>query len=180
MTPTQLLEKMIDDAFGGPQFRPPRGPAPIVPHPAAKTGPVPMGKGAPVSVTSPFGDRVHPVTHKPSSHAGVDLGAKMGDPVFAIYSGIVVQVKQSSTAGLHVVVAHQQSVTSTYMHLSATNVSQGQSVAAGTQIGSVGKSGRVTGAHLHLEIRVDGRAVPPTADQASRALGRPIKGDVAR
>lgn len=179
-----VLEKLIDEAFGV-VTRPPTAIAPsaVKPAPAgtvpasgpqAKTGPA--GKVNPIRITSPYGWRIHPVTKQHSHHHGTDVAGKIGDPVFAIAQGVVSSVRTSGTAGLYIVINHGNGVESKYMHLSAYSVKAGQKVAAGQRIGSVGKSGRVTGPHLHLEVWVNGAHVRPTPHQAAIASGKPILG----
>jgi murein DD-endopeptidase MepM/ murein hydrolase activator NlpD len=108
----------------------------------------------PASITSLFGWRIHPITGDRRFHAGTDLGAAMGTPVVAAYSGNVVVSDLMGGYGLAVVLDHQKFGQQTlYAHLSEIFVQPGQVVEQGTVIGRVGSTGNSTGAHLHFEVR---------------------------
>lgn len=169
--PASILERLIDEAFGSAV----RAPVAKSRPPQAKTGP--DGKASPVRITSPYGNRVHPVTHNVSFHAGTDIAGKTGDPVYSIAAGVVTSVKNSSTAGLYITIKHEDGLVSKYMHLSQYSVKPGQPVVAGQRIGSVGATGRVTGPHLHLEVWQNGSHIRPTGQQAAIASGKPITGE---
>ena len=108
----------------------------------------------PTSITSLFGWRIHPITGDRRFHAGTDLGAAMGTPVIAAYSGNVAMADLMGGYGLAVVLDHQKFGQQTlYAHLSEIFVQPGQVVEQGTVIGRVGSTGNSTGAHLHFEVR---------------------------
>ena len=108
----------------------------------------------PTAITSLFGWRIHPITGDRRFHAGTDLGAAMGTPVIAAYSGNVVIADLMGGYGLAVVLDHQKFGQQTlYAHLSEIFVQPGQVVEQGTVIGRVGSTGNSTGAHLHFEVR---------------------------
>ena len=108
----------------------------------------------PASITSLFGWRIHPITGDRRFHAGTDLGAAMGTPVIAAYSGNVAVSDLMGGYGLAVVLDHQKFGQQTlYAHLSEIFVQPGQVVEQGTVIGRVGSTGNSTGAHLHFEVR---------------------------
>lgn len=108
----------------------------------------------PASITSLFGWRIHPITRDRRFHAGTDLGAAMGTPVIAAYSGNVAIADLMGGYGLAVVLDHQKFGQQTlYAHLSEIFVQPGQVVEQGTVIGRVGSTGNSTGAHLHFEVR---------------------------
>ena len=108
----------------------------------------------PTSITSLFGWRIHPITGDRRFHAGTDLGAAMGTPVIAAYSGNVAIADLMGGYGLAVVLDHQKFGQQTlYAHLSEIFVQPGQVVEQGTVIGRVGSTGNSTGAHLHFEVR---------------------------
>lgn len=112
-------------------------------------------------VSSAFGLRVHPIWGIPILHAGTDVAAPAGSNVVAVAPGTVVAVDQRSAYGLTVVIDHGQRVGSVSAHLAGVDVAPGDVVGAGEVIGRVGSSGFVTGAHLHVEIRVDGTPINP-------------------
>lgn len=108
----------------------------------------------PTAITSLFGWRIHPITGDRRFHAGTDLGAAMGTPVIAAYSGNVAIADLMGGYGLAVVLDHQKFGQQTlYAHLSEIFVQPGQVVEQGTVIGRVGSTGNSTGAHLHFEVR---------------------------
>ncbi len=95
-------------------------------------------------------------------HPGVDLDGITGDPVKPIQGGIVQKIQYSRLAyGNAILINHGNEITSLYAHLSKILVKEGDSVTTDTIIGLVGSTGRSTGDHLHLEVRIDGRAVNP-------------------
>ncbi|MEF3355378.1 peptidoglycan DD-metalloendopeptidase family protein [Paenibacillus sp. GYB006] len=109
----------------------------------------------PLIVTSSYGMRTHPVTGKPSTmHQGTDLACSIGDPIYAVDSGtIAVAVKSGGgNYGHHIIINHGNRFT-LYGHLTAVSVRLNQNVIKGEQIGTCGKTGRVTGPHLHFEIQ---------------------------
>ncbi|HYF06147.1 MAG TPA: peptidoglycan DD-metalloendopeptidase family protein [Acetobacteraceae bacterium] len=97
------------------------------------------------------------------SHPGVDLAAPVGTPVMAPVGGTVVFAGRSFGYGLMVEIEHRDGSRARYAHLSgfAPGVSAGATVAPGQRIGAVGRTGRTTGAHLHVELRRNGRAEDP-------------------
>lgn len=106
----------------------------------------------PVVITSVFGWRLHPITGKWSFHSGTDLGAPMGTPVLAAYSGRVGLAEFMGGYGLSILLDHGEGSRETrYAHLSELFVKPGQWVQQGTVIGLVGSTGNSTGPHLHFE-----------------------------
>jgi murein DD-endopeptidase MepM/ murein hydrolase activator NlpD len=106
----------------------------------------------PVDITSIFGWRVHPITGEWRFHSGTDLGAPMGTPVLAAYSGRVSLAEFLGGYGLSILLDHNQGKEETrYGHLSQVFVKPGQWVQQGTVIGLVGSTGNSTGPHLHFE-----------------------------
>jgi murein DD-endopeptidase MepM/ murein hydrolase activator NlpD len=100
-------------------------------------------------------------------HTGVDLAALAGTEVHAASTGIARAGFDPQGAGLFVAVAVDQHVRVLYCHLSQVRVVAGESVTPGEVIGEVGATGLATGAHLHFEVQVDGRAVDPVSWLAS-------------
>ena len=94
-------------------------------------------------------------------HAGVDLLAPAGAPVFAAAPGRVVWAAERAGFGLLVTLAHGGGVRTLYAHLSRIDVRLGRRVAAGSPLGLVGATGDATGPHLHFEVRLRGAAVDP-------------------
>lgn len=112
-------------------------------------------------LTSGFGMRTHPVLGGRRAHAGIDLAAPTGTPVYATADGIVGRADWYSSYGLYISINHGASMETRYAHLSRLAVAAGDNVKKGDLIGYVGSTGRSTGPHLHYEVRVDGLAVNP-------------------
>ncbi|MEM8576257.1 MAG: M23 family metallopeptidase [Pseudomonadota bacterium] len=111
--------------------------------------------------TSGFGFRRDPKTGGRRMHNGVDFAAKLGTPLYATADGVVTHAGWSSGYGRLVKIQHQFGIETRYAHLSRLRVKVGQRVSRGDRIGDMGASGRVTGVHLHYEVRVGGKAVNP-------------------
>ena len=112
-------------------------------------------------LTSNFGYRRHPITGDVRLHAGLDIGADYGAPIWAAKAGEVIFAGWNGGYGNCVMIDHFDGVVTLYGHQSGIVVSEGQSVARGTVIGYVGSTGASTGAHLHFETRVDGTPSEP-------------------
>lgn len=107
--------------------------------------------------TSQFGYRIHPIHKTRRLHAGIDLAAGIGTPIYPVANGKVVVNKYGSSSGYNVVVDHGvvkgNQVFSSYMHMNKkSSLKVGQTVTINTQIGEEGTTGDSTGSHLHLEI----------------------------
>ncbi|WP_105968580.1 M23 family metallopeptidase [Streptomyces geranii] len=88
------------------------------------------------------------------SHTGVDFHAASGTSVHAVGSGTVVEAGWGGSYGNNIVIKMNDGTYTQYGHLSSINVSVGQTVTPGQQIGLSGATGNVTGAHLHFEARM--------------------------
>ncbi len=111
--------------------------------------------------TSQFGFRRDPKTGGRRMHSGVDFAAGMGTPLYATADGVVTHAGWQSGYGRLVKIQHEFGIETRYAHMSRLRVKVGQRVSRGQQIGDMGASGRVTGVHLHYEVRVGGKAVNP-------------------
>lgn len=96
-----------------------------------------------------------------SRHTGTDFAGAVGDPVHAAARGVVALVGDFYLAGKVLYIDHGAGLVSGYFHLSAITVAVGDTVAAGQLIGRVGASGRVTGPHLHWQLRYGRISVDP-------------------
>ena len=112
--------------------------------------------------TSNFGYRVDPFTRAPAMHTGVDFRGETGAPIRATAPGKVITAEYSGGYGNMVEIEHANGITTRYAHMSAIQVSVGQMVKTGQQLGRVGSTGRSTGPHLHYETRIDDEPVDPT------------------
>ena len=112
-------------------------------------------------VTSPFGDRIDPVTKQYALHTGTDFSAVVGTQVKSAITGTVVEVKKSNVSlGNHVKVKNADIVT-VYAHCSEIKVAEGDKVNQGDIIALSGNTGKTSGPHLHFEVLKDGRYVDP-------------------
>lgn len=102
---------------------------------------------------NPFGKR-----RPPKFHAGTDYAAPIGTPIRSVADGVVTQLGYSWSAGRYVFVTHDDGVEARYLHMSKRepHLKVGRRVRTGEPLGQVGKSGRVTGPHLHFELRESG------------------------
>ena len=110
------------------------------------------------TISSLAGGRIHPVTGKPSNHAGIDIPAPSGTNIYAAKSGVVIHAAKGTGSswsyGNYVIVSHSDGTSTLYAHMSRIGCKQGQTVKQGDVIGYVGTTGRSTGNHLHFEVRV--------------------------
>ena len=112
-------------------------------------------------VTSGFGNGRVFNGQVSSRHMGLDLDGETGDTVFAAARGVVALTDAFQLAGNIVYLNHGAGLVSGYFHLSEQLVSPGDTVVAGTPIGRVGATGRVTGPHLHWVVRYGHISVDP-------------------
>ena len=98
---------------------------------------------------------------KTSVHRGMDFRGKTGTPVKAINSGTVVLTKDLFYGGNTLIVDHGMGLYSVYMHLSKFETEKGKPVSKGDVIGLIGSSGRATGPHLHISVKLNGISVNP-------------------
>ena len=108
-------------------------------------------------ITSRFGEK----GSRRYTHTGLDLATSTGTPIYPIASGTVTFSGWQGSYGYLVIVNHGNGVESYYAHCNTLNVGVGTQVTTGTMIATVGSTGNSTGAHLHLEIRVNGTALNP-------------------
>ncbi len=123
------------------------------------------------AVNSPFGLRKMPWEEGGRLHEGVDIAAPSGSAVRATMGGVVVRAGVDGGYGRFIEVRHTGGLTSLYAHLGrVAPLKAGTVVKPGQVVGYVGSSGRSTGAHLHFEIRHDGKPLNPVV-----FLGRTFK-----
>jgi len=112
-------------------------------------------------ISSPYGNRTHPVLGGIRFHSGIDIPAPYGTPVVAVASGTVIMSQYSGSYGNVVIVDHGAGLSTLYAHNSKFQVSTGQQVQAGQTIALIGSTGRSTGPHLHFEVRQNGSTMNP-------------------
>jgi len=114
-------------------------------------------------ISSSFGMRKDPFTGEAKFHKGVDLAAPAGTPVVAALPGKVISAGYESGYGNVVLVEHEDGLRTRYGHLASINVKAGEKVDSENPLGTVGSTGRSTGAHLHFEVIRMGKPVNPMA-----------------
>lgn len=112
-------------------------------------------------VTSPFGEREHPVYGQDAIHYGVDIASDKGTNILTTAPGKVIEVKKHEIYGNCVLIQHTERIKSFYAHMESINVKEGDIVNADTVIGTVGDTGVTTGPHLHFGVRVDDNPTDP-------------------
>jgi len=116
-------------------------------------------------ITSPFGMRVHPITHVYKLHDGTDFGAACNTPIRAPYSGKVVEEYYNGGYGNRLFIDHGKVdghyITTSMNHAASYSVGVGAYVHQGQVIGHVGETGYATGCHLHLMVWKDGTMINP-------------------
>lgn len=112
-------------------------------------------------VTSRFGMRVHPLDGEVKLHKGIDIAARVGTPVQTPYNGSVLDVGTTDRLGKYIRVRHMDGFVTLYAHLSEVKVKATENVYSGSTIGLSGKSGAVTGPHLHFGIFRNGKPIDP-------------------
>lgn len=131
----------------------------------------PVREGTPISGT--FGEVG---TYWPGGHAGIDFDGVEGDPIFAVIGGRVTYATFNSGGyGNLVMIRRGDGTVVRYAHLSRIEVDKGDRIRAGERIGRMGATGQVTGAHLHLEVRVNNGQTPtnPASLWAGKRPGIP-------
>lgn len=120
--------------------------------------PVPGGR-----VSDLFGPRIHPLTGEAHVHNGVDIAAPVGTPVIAPAAGVVTSRYYHERGGRSLVLEldDQYGTRAGFAHLDTQEVNEGDRVTAGQRIGTVGRTGNVTGPHLHFTLSRDGVFLDP-------------------
>lgn len=114
-----------------------------------------------VRFTSGFGFRRDPKTGGRRMHNGADFAGAYGTDIFATADGVVIHAGWLSGFGRLVKIQHDFGIQTYYAHTSRIRVKKGQRVSRGDHIADMGNTGRVTGTHLHYEVRVNGKPVNP-------------------
>ena len=112
-------------------------------------------------IGSYFGYRTHPILGYSRLHGGLDIGGRMGQPIWAAKEGVVIMARVNGGYGNTIIIDHGNGYATLYGHQSSFMVSEGDYVETGQHIGNVGSTGLSTGPHLHFEIRVDGTVTDP-------------------
>ena len=114
-------------------------------------------------VSSNYGMRYHPILGYSRMHAGIDIAAPSGSPIYAVTDGVVTYAGWHGGHGKYVRLRHAGNLGSGYGHMSRIAVANGQHVRRGQVIGYVGSTGLSTGPHLHYELYRGGATVNPNS-----------------
>lgn len=115
-----------------------------------------------LKVSSNFGPRIHPIKRKFHTHEGVDFVAPLYSPIRAVLPGVVLFAGRVGGYGNTITLYHGDGISTLYAHCSFTFKKPGEIVKRGDLIALVGATGRVTGPHLHFEVRESGEPIDPT------------------
>ncbi|SDC46061.1 M23 family metallopeptidase [Actinokineospora iranica] len=106
-----------------------------------------------------------------STHYGVDIANKIGTPILAVTSGVVIDAGPASGFGLWVRIRHDDGTVTVYGHMNEILTSKGARVGAGQQIATIGNRGQSTGPHLHFEVWQGGsRKIDPVPWLRARGI----------
>lgn len=115
----------------------------------------------PLFISRKYGKYIDPLTNTKKLHEGFDFRGNIGDPVYASAKGTVLRTGNDLFFGRFIEIRHRDGITTYYSHLDRVMVSQGQQVAKGKKIGTLGKTGAAISPNLHFEIRENSIAVDP-------------------
>ncbi len=122
----------------------------------------PLGLPFAGKITSRFGHRENPFGGASiETHKGLDIKGPAGAPVKSVAKGNVAFAGSRGGFGNCIILKHGNGFETLYGHLSKINVSLGQKIEIGQQIGSIGSTGRSTGPHLHYEVHRNGEKINP-------------------
>jgi len=112
-------------------------------------------------LSSGYGYRRDPFTHRKAFHHGVDIACPVGTPIHVSADGVISKVSWYPDWGYAVEVDHGNGFSTWYAHCSKVTRQRGDRVQRGDVIALVGSTGRSTGPHLHYEVRINGRSKNP-------------------
>lgn len=113
------------------------------------------------TLTSAYGERIHPIDGTREFHSGVDIAAPLGTNLVAVYDGEVIEVGENDHIGKYVRLLHEEGVEILYGHCSDVFVEPGVKVRASESVAAVGSTGVSTGSHVHIAVLKDGRTCDP-------------------
>lgn len=122
--------------------------------------PMPTNK----NISSPYGNRLHPIYKVWKMHTGIDIGSKLNEAIVAAADGVVIYAGTRGGYGNCIIIDHGSGITTLYAHINNRGilVKTGQKVTAGQKIANAGQTGVATGPHLHFEVRKNGATQNPT------------------
>ena len=115
------------------------------------------------TISSEFGVRNHPISNDLKFHAGIDIAADSGTPIYSAFSGEIVTADYDEWNGYYLKIQHDGNIMTVYCHCKSLCVNEGDYVNAGDVVAYVGSTGSSTGPHLHFELRVNNVSYDPKA-----------------
>ena len=112
-------------------------------------------------VSSSYGFRIHPKSKRRQMHHGIDMAGTWQEEVRAPADGYVSFSGRNGSFGKTIKIVHKHGVSTLYGHLHRLNVKKGEVITEGQVIGKMGSTGRAVGAHLHYEVKVNGKSINP-------------------
>lgn len=112
-------------------------------------------------ISSPFGERISPVTRRTEFHRGIDIANSTNTDIIASAAGVVTFSGYNGSYGNMVLIAHGNGYSTIYAHNHENKVEVGDRVQKGELIAKMGSTGRSTGPHVHFEIRKGGEPIDP-------------------
>ncbi len=112
-------------------------------------------------ITSPFGNRISPISRRREFHKGMDIANKSNTNIVAAGAGLVTYSGYNGGYGRVIILSHGNGYSSVYAHNRENLVEVGQRVEKGQVIAKMGSTGRSTGPHVHFEIRLNGNPMDP-------------------
>jgi murein DD-endopeptidase MepM/ murein hydrolase activator NlpD len=107
------------------------------------------------AISSPFGDRMHPLLKTAVFHSGLDIEANKGDEIKSALGGKVEEVGNNATYGNYLIIASGNDLETVYAHCSKILVKKDDKIKQNQVIGNVGDTGLAIGSHLHFEVRIN-------------------------
>lgn len=104
-------------------------------------------------ITSPFGNRINPITRQYKFHNGIDISGKVGEKIKSLGDGKVLNIYTNDIGGKQLIIKHENGFTTGYAHLNRIYVNVGDHINRGQFIAEIGNTGRVTGPHLHFTLK---------------------------
>lgn len=124
-------------------------------------------------ISSPFGERIDPITGKRELHKGIDFAGQAGSPIRAVAGGVVVSSGDQGSYGNLVEIQHDDGYITRYAHTQKNLVQAGNRVKKGDLIALMGSTGRSTGYHLHFEVVHQGQTINPASYLNQLSLHQP-------
>lgn len=130
-------------------------------------------------LSSSYGWRRNPVTHRYAMHEGLDFAAPNGTPILAASGGVVLESRYMPGYGNVVEIDHGDGMITRYAHASKLLVKPGELVSRGQEVAKVGSTGQSTGPHLHFEVRLAGQPLDPRLFLQSPSATPPVVAQVS-